>query len=48
MVQGIPLLANLSEKVIWGDIHQHDNNALLVAATSSDTDRIDMSQHDDL
>ena len=48
MAQGVPLLANLSEKVIWDEIHQHDNNAMSVAATSSDIEIIDMSQHDDL
>ena len=48
MLQGVPLLANLSEKVIWDDINQHDNKALSVAASPSDTDIIDMSQYDDL
>ena len=48
MLQGLPLLANLSEKVIWDEINQHDNKELSVAASSSDTEIIDMSQHDDL
>ena len=48
MLQGVPLLANLSEKVIWDAINQHDNDALSVAASSSDTEIIDMSQHDNL
>ncbi|KAL3161204.1 hypothetical protein ABBQ38_009573 [Trebouxia sp. C0009 RCD-2024] len=47
-VEGVPLLANLSEKVIRNEIHLYDNNAILVAATSSDTEIIDMSQHDDV
>ncbi|KAL0029019.1 hypothetical protein WJX77_012550 [Trebouxia sp. C0004] len=47
-VEGVPLLANLSEKVIWDEINQHDNDALSVAASSSDTEIIDMSQHDNL
>lgn len=48
MLQGVPLLANLSEKVIWDEINQHDTNALSVAANFSDTEIIDMSQHDKL
>ena len=48
MLQGVPLLANLSEKVIWDEINQHDNDALSVAASYSDTEIIDMSQHDNL
>lgn len=47
-VEGVPLLANLSEKVIWDAINQHDNDALAAAASSSDTEIIDMSQHDNL
>ena len=48
VLQGVPLLANLSEKVIWDDINQHDNDARSVAASSTDTEIIDMSQHDNL